>query len=104
MSRHIIPAYSDRFEVIVGWDRPLNSFFAQVLDRQMTDTAEDPVVVWVGTDHSEIPRAENLQQHIARYAVITRNILTTLDADRFAMLDRGDSRLQREMRATTDRG
>jgi hypothetical protein len=27
MSRHSLIAFSDEFEVIVGWDRPLNSYF-----------------------------------------------------------------------------
>lgn len=38
MSRHKIPAKRpDLFEVIVGYDRPLDEFFAQVFSKQILD-------------------------------------------------------------------
>ncbi len=33
MSRHIIAANNPRFEIVVGYDRPLDDFFGQVYDR-----------------------------------------------------------------------
>ncbi|MFY9781383.1 MAG: hypothetical protein WAJ85_12850 [Candidatus Baltobacteraceae bacterium] len=33
MSRHAIPANDPRFEIVVGYDRPLDDFFGQVYDR-----------------------------------------------------------------------
>ncbi|MDR3483573.1 MAG: hypothetical protein P4M05_01490 [Bradyrhizobium sp.] len=98
MSRHTIVSFSDRFEVMIGWDRPLNSFFAQVQDLQIADGEQDPIVVWVGTSHSEIPRPEDLQPHITGFAVIPVEILDALRADRNATLDRGNTKLQRELR------
>ena len=98
MSRHTIVSFSDRFEVTIGWDRPLNSFFAQVQDLKIADGEQDPVVVWVGASYSEIPRPEDLQAHIAGFAIIPVEMLDALRADRNATLDRGNTKLQRELR------
>jgi hypothetical protein len=103
MSRHVIPALSDRFSVTVGWDRPMNSYFAQVEDLEIDSDTSDPMLVWVGTSHSEIPHPEALQRHIARYAAIPDGMLETLRADRAATLDRGDTRLQRDMQIFVER-
>jgi hypothetical protein len=98
MSRHTIVSFSDCFEVTIGWDRPLNSFFAQVQYLKIADGEQDPVVVWVGASYSEIPRPEDLQAHIAGFAVIPVEMLDALRADRNATLDRGNTKLQRELR------
>jgi hypothetical protein len=98
MSRHTIVSFSNRFEVTIGWDRPLNSFFAQVQDLKIADGEQDPIVVWVGASYSEIPRPEDLQAHIAGFAVIPVEMLDALRADRSAALDRGNTKLQRELR------
>jgi hypothetical protein len=102
MSRHMISSSSPRFEIIVGWDRPLNSYFAQVRDLKAVDE-DDALVVWVGASFSEIETPEALQPHISRYAIIPREILAVLRADRAATLDKGDSDLQRDMRIILER-
>lgn len=104
MSRHTITSFSARFDVTVGWDRPLNSYFAQVEDMEAVCDEDDPLVVWVGTSHSEIPTPEGLQPHLARYAIISEETSAMLRDDRAATLDKGDSRLQREMRDIVDKG
>jgi len=99
MTRYSVNPFSGRFEITIGWDRPLNSYFAQVHDLEVSDDDEsDPVVVWVGATHSEILTPEALQLHIARYATIPDEIMQTLRDDRVATLDIGDTRLQRTMR------
>ena len=103
MTRYSIDPFSGRFEITIGWDRPLNSFFAQVHDLEVSDDDEgDPVVVWVGATHSEILTPEALQLHIARYGTIPDEIMQTLRADRVATLDTGDTRLQRAMRGIAE--
>jgi hypothetical protein len=104
MSRHEIEPFAKRFEVTVGWDRPMNTFFAQVEDRELTDEDSDPVIVWVGTSHSEILQPEALQHHIARFVTIPQEIIDTLHADRSATMDRRDSTLQQAMKILTGRG
>jgi hypothetical protein len=103
MSRHKIEPFAKRFEVTVGWDRPMNTFFAQVEDREVTDEDSDPVIVWVGTSHSEILRPEALQHHVAKFVTISQEMIDTLHADRAATMDRSDSTLQHAMKILTGR-
>ena len=49
MSRYEIPSIAERWEVIVGWDPPLNTFFAQVYDRSIEDE-DTQLIVWEGLD------------------------------------------------------
>jgi hypothetical protein len=60
-------------------------------------------VVWVGASFAEIPTPEDLQLHIAQYAIISDEMLATLRADRAATLDKGDTQLQRMMRRIAER-
>ncbi|MBW4420966.1 MAG: hypothetical protein KME13_17300 [Myxacorys californica WJT36-NPBG1] len=50
MSRLQVVALDDRYEVFVGWDTPLCTFFAQVFDlsiaeAETADEEADPVVL-----------------------------------------------------------
>jgi hypothetical protein len=103
MSRHELEPFAKRYEVTVGWDRPLNTFFAQVKDLQVTDEEDDPVIVWVGTSYSEIPRPEDLQFHIAEFATISNATMEALRSDRARTLDKGNLPLQRVIRGITER-
>lgn len=94
MSRHDVESRDPRFQITVGWDNPLNTYFAQVEDTEAEDE-DDPVVVWVGTSHGEIQAPEALQGFVAKYGNIPEDILEDLRADRAAMLDGGPSPLQR---------
>ena len=103
MSRHTIECFSARFQLVVGWDRPLGSFFAQVEDLEFCDEDDDRIRVWVGASYAEIPTPEALQPHIAQYAIISDDMLAALRADRAATLDRGNTQLQRMMRRIAER-
>jgi len=37
VSQHQLPSKSPRFEVFVGWDPPLQTFFVQVYDKKGTE-------------------------------------------------------------------
>ena len=103
MTRYSVDPFSGRFEITIGWDRPLNTYFAQVHDLEVSDDDEgDPVVVWVGATHSEILTPEALQLHIASYGSIPDDIVQTLRADRVTTLDIGDTRLQRAMKGIAE--
>ena len=94
MSRHEVPAKRPGTSVIVGWDNPMMTFFAQVLDEQ-ADEAADPILLWLGTQPGEVTRPEDLVHPLAPFAELTAPQLEQLRNDRAADLDRGPSPLQR---------
>lgn len=94
MSRHEIPAKHPGFTVAVGWDNPLTTFFAQVVD-ESADDGDDPVVLWLGGSNREVLRPEDLVAPLAPYADLTAAHLDQLRADRAADADRGPTDLQR---------
>lgn len=90
MSRHSIQAREpERFEIIVGYDAPLQTFFAQVIDLDMLARAEndessvdeDYFALWVGTSHNEILTVEALANALAPYAYLTDEARETLRRD-----------------------
>lgn len=90
MSRHEIPARGPGVEVVVGWDNPLQTYFAQVRRRGR-------VALWVGGEHGELKRAEDLAGPLAPHADLTPEHVAALRADRAAALDRGPTALQRAL-------
>lgn len=113
MSRHTIEAEeSGRYEIIVGYDPPLDSFFGQVIDREILarlereqekreraygealsrgvepetgedETAdEDYFALWVGTNVGEVPTVEALAEALSQYAALTPEMQETLRRDR----------------------
>ena len=64
MSRHDIPAKRPGFTVVVGWDNPMSTFFAQVEDKTAGED-DDPVVLWLGGRHHEVLRPEDLVAPLA---------------------------------------
>lgn len=47
MTRHLLTPISPEIsQVVVGWDRPLQSYFAQVFST--TADGEDDLLVWIG--------------------------------------------------------
>src|SRR5262249_19256535 len=48
MSRYSVPAQDPDRTVIVGWDNPLMTFFAQVFDPSIEDD-EEACLLWIGT-------------------------------------------------------
>ena len=81
MSRHSIPAFDRRHEIIVGWDWGMGTFFAQVLDNDAIER-EDRFRVWIGTSFDEIQNPEALRQPIAAYGTLTDDLIACLRADR----------------------
>jgi hypothetical protein len=48
MSRYSIPAQDPRLQVVVGWDNPLVTLFAQVFDPSIAED-EEACLLWIGT-------------------------------------------------------
>jgi hypothetical protein len=83
MSRHEIPARDQAHKVIVGWDQPLLTYFAQVIDRAKEDAGEDDkFMLWVGCSLREIYEIEDLERRLYRYAELSSEISSTLYGDK----------------------
>lgn len=84
MSRHEIPALRpEQHKVIVGWDQPLMSYFAQVIDRKKEEEDEDDkLVLWVGASLPRLYEIDDLQRALRGYAHLSQKIRTTLYGDK----------------------
>jgi len=80
MSRYRIPAQDPALTVIVGWDNPLVTFFAQAFDPSIEDEAEADLL-WIGTTLREIPTVAALQAQLADWATIPPDIVARLTRD-----------------------
>jgi len=98
-SRRSIPARTPDLTVIVGWDNPLSTFFAQVERIQDDLDPRDPILLWIGSEFGEVAQAEQLAAPLAPYAELTSELVERLRADRAADADRGPSVLQRTARS-----
>ncbi|HEX7855009.1 MAG TPA: hypothetical protein VF503_15070 [Sphingobium sp.] len=84
MSRHDLQPKADKPDVVratVGWDRPLQTFFAQVFFRTEDEPDEGEALIWVGTDLAEILSAEAAIAIVAPHAEIPSNLAEQLAAD-----------------------
>lgn len=84
MSRYRIPAIHAHYDVALGYDPPLGTFFAQISDHTVTSEAEHDgslLVLWVGTDVHEITTVDALQAHIKDYARIPDEVRHSLELD-----------------------
>ena len=102
-SRRSIPARAADLTVVVGWDNPLSTFFAQVERNQDDDDPRDPILLWIGSELGEVAQAEQLAGPLAPYAALTPGLIEQLRADRAADADRGPSILQRAAHAAFGR-
>jgi hypothetical protein len=83
MSRYRIPAQDPALTVIVGWDNPLVTFFAQAFDPSIEDEAEADLL-WIGTALREIPTVAALQDQLNGWATIPPDIVDRLTRDQQA--------------------
>lgn len=96
MSRYSIPARLEIYEVVVGWDNPLSTYFAQVFDRTKDEDDDHHCVLWLGAELGEIRTVNDLMEAVARYVDIPPDIVWRLYLDR--MNGREPTSLQRRMR------
>ena len=80
MSRRIITANKPHIQVVVGWDPPMETFFAQVHDEQLDE--DDNPIAWIGVTKGQVPNLDDLAIAIEPYANITPDELLQLAADR----------------------
>ena len=83
MSRYSIPAQNPALTVVVGWDNPLVTFFAQIFNPSIADD-DDACVLWIGTAPEAIPTVAALQAQLAGWAAIPPDIADRLTRDQQA--------------------
>jgi hypothetical protein len=103
MSRYEIPIRDSGLSAVVGWDNPLQSFFAQVLKPEITDEDEDNVLLWVGTEPREVITVEDLARHLAPFGDLAPQMAEQLRADRAAKLGQAPTALQQASLAVVRR-
>jgi hypothetical protein len=77
MSRYYIPPQQPGPTVIVGWDNPLCTFFAHVVDPAIEDD-EAACLLWIGTAPAAIPTVAALQAQLTGWATISSAIVDCL--------------------------
>ncbi len=96
MSRYVIAAKDERQHLcIVGYDNPLQTYFAQVLERETFDAEElrdtkveelqfddEHIALWIGTHPFEISHISELRIRLAKYAEVPKGIWLQLAQDR----------------------
>jgi hypothetical protein len=83
MSRHEITAFDPLNTVIVGWDPPLQTFFAQVKSTLLEETdPDDPFLLWIGCSLREIYSVDGLVGPLRPYAKLDAETCKALYEDK----------------------
>ena len=96
MSRRDVPVKTRAYPIVratIGWDRPLETFFAQAFALDGDD--EEIAVVWKGTYPAELPTPRSAIEILEPYCDIPPGLTMELETDRLATLGRTDSEAQR---------
>lgn len=84
MSRHDLEPKAGSNDVVkatIGWDRPLQTFFAQIFFRTADEPDEGEVLIWVGTEPGELPTAEAAIAVVAPHAFVPEGLAACLEAE-----------------------
>ena len=91
MSRYEVdPAAPGVIKAVIGWDRPLRSFFIQVFEATEDEPDEGEAVVWLGTSPAELATAVEAIEALRPYAKIPADLETRLKADMADTIGRRD--------------
>lgn len=84
MSRYKLksPKYQNH-EIVVGWDKPLRTYFCIIHDLSIDEDEEDidPTILWIGTNYDEIMTVEELCHQIAHFVTIPYETVVRLKQD-----------------------
>jgi len=80
MSRYEVPTRNEQYAVVVGWDPPLDTFFAQVFDHTHGREDDDPVFE-IGQRRGEVPTVAALGEALAAYAILSAVLQDQLETD-----------------------
>ena len=96
MSRHELDGRNGATKVAVGWDRPLDTFYAQAF--RMED-GEEVSFVWEGTSPRELPTAYAALTVVSDYADPPPDLARVLETDRLKSLGEFDGPAQTEAKS-----
>ena len=68
-------------KAVVGWDRPLQTFFAQVFTRTEEDPVEGEATIWFGTEPGELPTPDAALAVVAPYVDVPDTLAESLAQD-----------------------
>jgi hypothetical protein len=91
MSRRHVPLKKSCTQidrVVVGYDRPLETFFAQAI--AIDADGEDVTIVWQGTYPGELPTPRSAIALIEPYCDVPEDLAKQLETDRLATLAQAD--------------
>lgn len=88
MSRHHLVALNPAHEVVVGWDRPLRTFFAQVTNVAADEASDERTVLWIGCATEAVSDPALAVHALQPYAVIPADLVQTLQGDWSASVQR----------------
>ncbi|TGX49045.1 hypothetical protein E5A73_19550 [Sphingomonas gei] len=84
MSRHDLQPKGDQPHVVratVGWDRPLQTFFAQVFFRTEDEPADGEALIWFGTAPGELLTPEAVIAIVEPHVTIPPGLVDILNAE-----------------------
>lgn len=102
MSRHILSARTDCPDVAdaaIGWDRPLQTYFASVYVNVPGKPGKTRTLICRGDRAGDLPTAAEAIAIVEPHAIIPDDLLATLEADRAATAGHCDTPLQMQMKA-----
>ena len=98
MSRHVFTGLRTATTVAIGWDRPLETFFVQVLAPHPELEGEDEILFWRGTDLRELPTAADAIAAARPWAMLPADLNATLETDHLKTLAKSDGQHQAEVK------
>ena len=98
MSRHDFPGRNGASELVIGWDRPLQTFFIQALRPHRHLDGESETIAWHGTSPREIATAREAVTIASRWADLPGDIAIILETDRLKTLGQSDGEHQAAMK------
>ena len=104
MSRHELTPQAKAVVVtrgVVGWDRPLQTFFAQLFS--IGDEGEEQAHVWIGTYPRELDSAAAALAVVATDCMIPEGLAAILETDRLASVGVGDGPSQAKLKSVLAR-
>lgn len=76
MSRYTFTGNQPNLSIVVGWDRPLKSYFAQVWDGGRPQSGD--LLLWVGAGPPPTPTLEGLAERLAPFGRIPDEVVYQL--------------------------
>jgi len=79
MSRYEFTGNQPNLRIVVGWDRPLQTYFAQVWDGGELEPGD--LLLWAGAGPEPVPTVEDLAALLAPYGSIPGDIASELEEE-----------------------